>query len=97
MVLIAYAWAMMPIIFLLSFAFKEATSAYVWITIANILSGTFNYLYKTSAFLQNVLWAKNPHSEIFQICQNNVGPKGQMLVTTFPHNSAGNLASHCRA
>jgi len=39
MMLIAYAWAMMPIIFLLSFAFKEATSAYVWITIANILSG----------------------------------------------------------
>jgi len=39
MVLIAYAWSMMPIIFLLSFAFKEASAAYVWITVANILSG----------------------------------------------------------
>jgi len=40
LVLTAYAWSMMPIIFLLSFCFKEATSAYVWVTIINILSGT---------------------------------------------------------
>jgi len=39
LVLMAYAWAMMPIIFLLSFSFNEATSAYVWITVINILSG----------------------------------------------------------
>ena len=43
LVLIAYAWAMMPVIFLLSFTFKEATSAYVWVTIANILSGMSYY------------------------------------------------------
>ena len=39
LVLMAYAWSMMPIIFLLSFTFNEATSAYVWLTIVNILSG----------------------------------------------------------
>jgi len=40
LVLMAYAWAMMPLIFLLSFCFKEATSAYVWISVTNILTGT---------------------------------------------------------
>ena len=43
MVLMSYAWAMMPILFLLSFTFKEATSAYVWVTFANVLSGTSDY------------------------------------------------------
>jgi len=40
MVLVAYAWAMMPLLFLLSFCFKEATSAYVWVTVVNLLSRT---------------------------------------------------------
>jgi len=41
-VLVAYAWAMMPLLFLLSFCFKEATSAYVWVTVVNLLSSMLN-------------------------------------------------------
>ena len=39
LVLVAYAWAMLPILFLLSLTFKEATAAYVWVTVINILTG----------------------------------------------------------
>jgi len=41
MVLVAYAWAMMPLLFLLSFCFREATSAYVWVTVINLVSSTY--------------------------------------------------------
>ena len=45
MVLMAYAWSLMPILFLLSFLFEEATAAYVWVTVINILSGVSTYYY----------------------------------------------------
>jgi len=53
MVLVAYAWAMMPLLFLLSFCFKEATGAFVWVTVINILSSTSNYTEELQNF--NVL------------------------------------------
>ena len=56
MVLIAYAWAMMPILFLLSFCFKEATSAYVWVTVINLLTSMSNCSKTAAEF--NVIYVK---------------------------------------
>jgi len=41
LLLLLYAWAMLPFMYLLSFLFTVPSSGYVWLTIFNILSGNF--------------------------------------------------------
>ena len=40
--LILYGWAIIPFVYVQSFMCKVASTAYVWVTVFNIFSGTYN-------------------------------------------------------
>jgi len=44
LLLLLYAWAVLPFMYLLSFIFTVPSSGYVWLTVFNILSGNYFFL-----------------------------------------------------
>jgi len=54
LLMLLYAWAVLPFMYLLSFIFTVPSSGYVWLTMFNILSGNYLFLVTISSVL-NVL------------------------------------------
>ena len=48
---VLYGWAMLPFMYLWSFLFQVSSTAYVWITMFNIISGHYGLLFSLYSFL----------------------------------------------
>jgi len=40
--LMLYGWSVIPLVYVQSFLFKVASSAYTWVTVFNLISGTID-------------------------------------------------------